>query len=129
MGVVRLTGDAAFAAQEKQAVAQNDANTTAIAKSEKATTETIDKLAELFESRTAAQGEKLNDLKDTFNGALGDIRQRVQAIESGGMGRNEAANTQHQVQQIRGSQWALAAFAVIGAFGILTSIVLAVTGH
>jgi hypothetical protein len=82
-----LAVGAAFAAQEKQAVAQNDANTTAINKSEQATTETINKLAELFKTTTDALGDKIDDLK-----------QRVQAIESSKQGVVENAQHAYQTQ-------------------------------
>lgn len=58
----KLAVDAAFAAQEKQAVAQNDSNTLAINKSEQATAETINKLAELFKSTTDSLSDKIDAL-------------------------------------------------------------------
>jgi uncharacterized protein YoxC len=62
--------DAAFAAQEKAAVEQNRSNQLAISKSEAQTIEAIAKLGELFKSTT-----------DALAGQLGDLKERVGAVE------------------------------------------------
>ena len=73
----KVAVDAAFAAQKEAAAEQNKANTKAIDKSEEATNEAIAKLSELFESRTKAQSDKVDDLKD-----------RIQSMESSRNGEN-----------------------------------------
>lgn len=55
----KVAVDAAFAAQKEAASEQNKSNTLAIDKSERATTETINKLAELFRTVTDAQAKEL----------------------------------------------------------------------
>jgi VIT1/CCC1 family predicted Fe2+/Mn2+ transporter len=59
----KLAVDAAFAAQEKQAVAQNESNALAINKSEKATAETIKTNQELSKATTDALTKSLDELK------------------------------------------------------------------
>ncbi len=59
----KLAVDAAFAAQEKQAVAQNESNALAINKSEAATTETIKANQELSRSKTDALTKDIDLLK------------------------------------------------------------------
>jgi chromosome segregation ATPase len=60
----KVAVDAAFAAQKEAASEQNKSNTLAISKSETATTETINKLAELVGTQIKAMGDKLDDLKE-----------------------------------------------------------------
>lgn len=55
--------NAAFSAQKEASARQDDANQKAIDKSEKATAETINKLAELFETRTAGLAGQIADIK------------------------------------------------------------------
>jgi chromosome segregation ATPase len=104
----KLAVDAAFAAQEKQAVAQNESNTLAITKSEIATTETIKTLAELFRSTTDALGDKVDDLKD-----------RVGALESRRQGATEVIQER---QSVTGLQ--IAAFAAFMTFVLIVSSII-----
>ena len=117
----KLAVDAAFAAQEKQAVAESVSNQKAIDKSEVATNKAIDKLAELFESRVGGLAESLSDLKN-----------RVQAIESSKQGVVENAQQNYQVQEPVIAQRALATAkttlvvaSIVGMFSIL-AVILAV---
>jgi hypothetical protein len=114
----KLAVDAAFAAQEKQAVAQNDANTTAINKSEQATTETINKLSELFKTTTDALSDKIDDIK-----------QRVQAIESSKQGVVENAQHTFQTQEpanaarmLSNAKTTLVVTAIIGVVSVIALI-------
>lgn len=82
----KIAVDAAFAAQEKAAVEQNKSNTLAISKSETATTETINKLAELFKTTTDALGDKVEDLKDRLN----EVTRLVSENTANRLGANDA---------------------------------------
>jgi cation transport regulator ChaB len=100
----KLAVDAAFAAQEKQAAAQNKSNAEAINKSEIATAETINKLAELFKTTTDALRRDLDDIKL----AVGDIQARR-------LGVADSRTSQRSDSQI-----------AIGVFGlILTALIIA----
>jgi hypothetical protein len=63
----KLAVDAAFAAQEKQAVAQNESNALAINKSESATTETIKTNQDLASSQTQSLVKTVDELKLQVN--------------------------------------------------------------
>lgn len=79
----KLAVDAAFAAQEKAAIAQNESNTLAIDKSEKATTETLTKQADLFKSTTDALAGKIEDLKDNVMREIADIKRSLSGAKGG----------------------------------------------
>jgi cation transport regulator ChaB len=92
----KLAVDAAFAAQEKQAAAQNKANAEAIGKSETATAETIsanksatdasiEKLAQLFATSLGAVRDQIEDVK----GRLNDLTLAVNDIRARGIGGHE----------------------------------------
>ena len=66
----KVAVDAAFAAQKEAAAKQDDANQKAIDKSENATSDTINKLAELFETRTTGLSGLIADLKLTVSGIV-----------------------------------------------------------
>ena len=66
----KVAVDAAFAAQKEAAAKQDDANQKAIDKSENATSDTINKLAELFETRTTGLAGLIADLKSTVGGIV-----------------------------------------------------------
>lgn len=82
----KVAVDAAFAAQKEAASEQNKSNTLAIDKSEKATTETLNKLSELFKTTTDGLGANINDLKsrmDRMEGTLlGALAQRTELRQS-----------------------------------------------
>lgn len=108
----KLAVDAAFAAQEKQAVAESVSNQKAIDKSEVATNKAIDKLAELFESRVGGLAESLSDLKN-----------RVQAIESSKQGVVENAQQNYQSREPATASRMLIAFSIVGVLAFLSLIV------
>lgn len=84
----KVAVDAAFAAQKEAAAEQNKSNTLAISKSETATTETINKLAELFKSTTDALADKLDDLKDRIAAS----EKRSGTFEASTAGKNLGVN-------------------------------------
>jgi hypothetical protein len=103
----KVAVDAAFAAQKEAASEQNKSNTLAISKSEAATSETLNKQADLFKSTTDALGARIEDAKQ----ALGKIDTRLTAIESRGV----------QVRETQGqSNWAIGA--AVSAFALLISL-------
>ena len=110
----KLAVDAAFAAQEKQAVAQNESNTLAISKSESATAETIKTNQELSKSTTDAQGKTLDEVKG-----------QVTTILASGVGAHEVLTDRRA-----GTSQIIAAVGVIAAIfgGALTAILVRVFG-
>ena len=85
----KVAVDAAFAAQKEAASEQNKSNTLAIDKSERATAETLNKQADLFESRTRAIDGQITDLKDRLNSDMSDIKTRLTAIEENKKGSTD----------------------------------------
>ena len=108
----KLAVDAAFAAQEKQAVAESVSNQKAIDKSEVATNKAIDKLAELFESRVGGLSDSLSDLKT-----------RVQAIESSKQGVVEQAEQNYQTREPTTARMMLLVAVVVGVFSVVAVVV------
>ncbi len=103
----KVAVDAAFAAQKEAASEQNKSNTLAISKSEAATSETLNKQADLFKSTTDALGARIEDSKQL----LSRIDTRLTAIESRGV----------QVRETQGqSNWAIGAG--ISVFALLISL-------
>lgn len=64
----KVAVDAAFAAQKEAASEQNKSNTLAIDKSEKATAETLNKQADLFQSSIKGIESQIVDLKERITG-------------------------------------------------------------
>ena len=106
----KVAVDAAFAAQKEAASEQNKSNTLAISKSEAATSETISKLTELFQTTVSAQADKVDDLK-----------QRVTAVEQRKLGANESN---------AGYQWVvMAVFAGFVALASITTLIIYISSH
>jgi len=82
----KVAVDAAFAAQKEAASEQNKSNTLAISKSEAATSETLNKQADLFKSTTDALAGRIEDAKQLVS----KIDTRVTTIESRGVGVQES---------------------------------------
>jgi hypothetical protein len=74
---------AALQAQKEQAVAQNQSNAAATAKSEANFTKQIDQISTLIQSTAKAQDDKTNDIKD-----------RLTRIEGTAVGTKETKTTQ-----------------------------------
>jgi len=110
----KLAVDAAFAAQEKQAVAQNESNTLAISKSESATAETIKTNQELGRSTTDALGKTLDEVKG-----------QVTTILASGVGAHEVLTDRRA-----GTSQILAMVAVVATLfgGALTAILVQAFG-
>jgi hypothetical protein len=105
----KVAVDAAFAAQKEAASEQNKSNTLAISKSEAATSETLNKQADLFKSTTDALGARIEDSKQL----LSRIDTRLTAIESRGV----------QVRETQGqSNW------VIGAGMSVLALLISLAG-
>jgi hypothetical protein len=96
----KVAVDAAFAAQKEAASEQNKSNTLAISKSETSTSETINKLAELFKTTTDALSANITDLKE-----------RITRIEGKSRGRDDV--------------WGY----VVGALGVIVAIVAVLAQH
>jgi VIT1/CCC1 family predicted Fe2+/Mn2+ transporter len=113
----KLAVDAAFAAQEKQAVAQQESNTLAINKSEAATAETIKTNQELSKSTT-----------DTLTKSLDEVKLQVSRIESTRQGgveqRSENRATQLDTRGAQASLYTLISTAV-GVIGLIIAAYLA----
>lgn len=88
----KVAVDAAFAAQKEAASEQNKSNSLAIAKSEAATAETLNKQADLFKSTTDALADKIDDLKDSTARQLADLKEtRAGSQASAAAGRQGIA--------------------------------------
>jgi cation transport regulator ChaB len=106
----KVAVDAAFAAQKEAAAKQDESNLKAIDKSEKATTETIKTLQDLFQTSVRALSDKIDDLKE-----------RVGKIESTRQGAGEA-RTERRSEA--GQIW-LAVGVAVAAISVLVGIYLA----
>jgi uncharacterized coiled-coil protein SlyX len=103
----KVAVDAAFAAQKEAAAKQDESNAKAIEKSERATTETISKLDGLFKTRTDAQADKIDDLKD-----------RLTSVEQQRIGRTETHSNQN----------AIIGFALTGG-GLVLAVIVFLAAH
>jgi cation transport regulator ChaB len=104
--------NAAFAAQKESALAQDTSNAKAIAKSEAATTESINKLGELQSTTTQALSEKVDDLKD-----------RITTVESLRMGQQDQRVERRAISGMAGIWAGVAASLGLGALSIIILII------
>ena len=102
----KVAVDAAFAAQKEAAAKQDEANSKAIDKSERATNETIVKNADSATAATKALSDKVDDLKE-----------RLSIVESARIGAHD--------QRLETRQGASATYAFVGI--VITVILFAVT--
>jgi hypothetical protein len=111
----KVAVDAAFAAQKEAAAKQDEANQKAIDKSEKATTETINKLAELVRSQTDALGDKIEDVK----ARLVAVELNVNGIQQAKVGGQEST-TERRMSQ--GAMMAVAGFGISFVLAVLAVV-------
>jgi transglutaminase/protease-like cytokinesis protein 3 len=118
----KVAVDAAFAAQKDAATQTDIANAKAIDKSEVATTETINKLGELFNSSHRALGEKIDSFGKNTADKIDDLKQRVQSIESSTVGGRQAVGDQHQRVNTTTAILAVIISALIVAVGLYAAL-------
>lgn len=106
--------DAAFAAQKEAAAAQNDSNTLAIGKSETATNETINKLAELFKTTTDGLGDKIEGVKERISEVSAQL-ESVRAVAEAA--RNTKTDQRLNVGMVVG---------ILGLVGMFAGVAVAV---
>lgn len=124
----KLAVDAAFAAQEKQAVAQNEGNQLAISKSESATAETIKTNQELAKSEINALRKSAEDQKQRQSEVDEDLKRRIGANEAALVGISklrEGATETRTDSRAATSTGLLIAGVVLSVMTIVSSIVLA----
>lgn len=110
----KVAVDAAFAAQKEAAAKQDEGNQKAIDKSEKATTESINKLAELFATSNAAIADKITD-----------VSRRVDRIESLSIGATVGAGAAKDAQQSNRTLMFSVITVVLAMIAIASTIVAA----
>lgn len=103
----KVAVDAAFAAQKEAAAKQEETFSKGIDKSEAATQETINKLAELFRTTTDAIGDKLDDLKDR----VGEIDKKANGLD---------------VRRAGAKDDRTGLYAALGAVAVVITIIIAV---
>lgn len=114
---------AALAAQKEAASKQDEANQKAIAKSEAATNEAINKLAELFRSTIEALDSKVNDFKETTNSKSSSLELQITSAREQRIGAQaHTTDTQNLGKYV---------IAIIGSFigiaGFITTILVVAT--
>jgi len=121
----KLAVDAAFAAQEKQAVAQNEGNQLAINKSEGATAETIKTNMDLTKSEINALRKSSEDREQRQREVDEDMKKRIGAIEAALVGISSAKQTASDVKVDNRAGSSLL-IAIAGTFLLALSIGLGV---
>lgn len=123
----KLAVDAAFAAQEKQAVAQNEGNNLAIAKSETATSETIKTNQELSKSEINALRKSVEDTKQRQTEVDDDLKKRLGAIEASLVGlaaaKQNATETRIDRHAVSGQLIAVSSVVVV-LLGVIVPIIV-----
>lgn len=117
----KLAVDAAFAAQEKQAVAQNEGNQLAINKSEGSTAETIKTNMDLTKSEINALRKSSEDREQRQREVDEDMKKRLGSIESALVGISSAGSSRREVQTDSRSGSTL----VLAVIGTLLAVVVA----
>jgi cation transport regulator ChaB len=116
----KVAVDAAFAAQKEAAAKQEETFSKGIDKSEAATQETINKLAELFKTTTDAISAKVDDLKERLGSTDRDLRGLVTDVDRKA---SEIQNHQAGAKEDRAGLYAgiVAIAAVLAIVGFLIS--------
>jgi len=112
--------DAALIAQKEAVQEQTIASGLSIAKSEAATAKQLDQLAVTFSTAITGVTASVNDLKDTWNASIMDIKERIGRMESMRIGSQE---TKKEIQNNMGMVYGMGGFVLV-----LLTILLTLAG-
>lgn len=116
---------AALQAQKESAGTQTQTFKEAIAESKAATTKQIDALGDLLRTTSGSLNNKLDVNQQNTDGKISDLKERLQAIESLGVGRNSAITDQRSsASETRG--YILLGFSAIS---VLLAVVVFILSH
>ena len=102
--------DAALIAQKEAVQEQTIASGLSIAKSEAATAKQLDQLAVTFSTAITGVTASVNDLKDTWNSSIMDIKERIGRMESMRLGAQEQKK---EVQTNMGMVYGMGGFVLV----------------